>query len=222
MGTFSFGKIGGLMVTPLILYLTLTLSLWFRIDFFQLNLYDAFFSISQLLDLWFVESKGHIRNVISSLICWFLWLERNNSHFNGIDMNHQRIIHKIKDKVIALFSANLLSINNFKKFYYTLSFFGINWELDKGQIRSIFMNWCKPNLNYFKLNVSWVKVGCNYDYAGIIRNHLGLFISGFAGPSFVEDSHMAFFMGVLHGLKLCNSFFIQNIILEAASYFDSY
>ncbi|KAI0515770.1 hypothetical protein KFK09_008437 [Dendrobium nobile] len=42
-------------------------------------------------DAWFVNYKGHIRNVTSALIFWYLWLERNNSVFKGIKMDSARI-----------------------------------------------------------------------------------------------------------------------------------
>ncbi|KAI0503569.1 hypothetical protein KFK09_014503 [Dendrobium nobile] len=38
---------------------------------------------------------------------------------------------------------------------------------------------------------------------GIIRNHLGFLISGFAGPAVVEDMHMVVLMSVMSGIKFC-------------------
>ncbi|PKU66866.1 hypothetical protein MA16_Dca021548 [Dendrobium catenatum] len=77
------------------------------------------------------------------------------------------------------------------------------------------VSWCKPILNYFKVNVAWAKVGNTFGYAGIIRNHLVVFISGYASPTVVEDMHMVVLMSVMSGIKLYNRFSINNIVLEA-------
>ncbi|KAI0522381.1 hypothetical protein KFK09_004760 [Dendrobium nobile] len=172
-------------------------------DIFHLNFFTTSISIYNLLDCWFVKSKGHVRNVIPSLILWFLWLERNDSHFNGVVMNYQRIIHKIKEKVAALYSANLLSVKRLKNLLFTSSTFGINLEVDYCHKVMRCITWMKPHTNSFKLNVASARLGTIVGYGGIIRDHNGIYMLGFAGP--ITNGYVNFSISydMLHGLNLC-------------------
>ncbi|PKU71058.1 hypothetical protein MA16_Dca017047 [Dendrobium catenatum] len=69
--------------------------------------------------------------------------------------------------------------------------------------------------NHFKVNITWVKVGNTCGYAGIIRDHFGLFISNFAGLTEVNNMHLVFLMSVMSGITLCKKLKIKNIIFEA-------
>ncbi|KAI0498692.1 hypothetical protein KFK09_019582 [Dendrobium nobile] len=96
-------------------------------------------------------------------------------------------------------------------------FFGITGDGYNGIMKPFCVRWCKSVLNFCKVNLAWVKVGNKFGYAGIIRNHLGTFISGFADWAMTEDNHTVVLMSVMSGIKLCKKLIIYNIVFEASS-----
>ncbi|KAI0524886.1 hypothetical protein KFK09_004276 [Dendrobium nobile] len=94
-------------------------------DLFHLNIFNAHLSLKAFMKAWLVEGKGNIRNTIPTLVLWFIWLERNNSVFNGVKMNHLNIIHRVKDKVLGLVAVNLISVKNFTNYSQLASYFGL-------------------------------------------------------------------------------------------------
>ncbi|KAL0928382.1 hypothetical protein M5K25_000259 [Dendrobium thyrsiflorum] len=170
-------------------------------DLFQLNIFNVQLSIVDMLKLWFVDYKGHIRNIIPSLILWYLWMEMNNSRFNGIAMCHLRIIQNINHKIGALYSANLISGNSFKNYL----------RLPRAVV------WLKPLVNVFKLNVDTVTFNSVWGCGGLIRDSNGDFILGFAGPSPISDVKFAINYTILYGLKIFLSLGINNVVIEVSS-----
>ncbi|KAL0927158.1 hypothetical protein M5K25_001320 [Dendrobium thyrsiflorum] len=176
-------------------------------------------SIVDLLKLWFVEYKGHIRNIIPSLIVWYLWLERNNSRFQGIAVCHSRIIQNVIHKIGALYSAKLISGDSFKNYSFSMETFGIELPTDNLQRMSRIVVWLKPRINFFKLNVDTVMVNSVWGCGGIIRDSNGDFLVGFVGPSHISDGKYAINYTILYGLNTILSLGIINVVIEVSSKF---
>ncbi|PKU74518.1 Putative ribonuclease H protein [Dendrobium catenatum] len=181
-------------------------------EIFHVNGGGPVCSVFSLLEVWMVRVKGHIRNVIPLLIIWFIWLARNDSRFNNIVMNHLSIISRIKDKIFALYSANLLSFKSFGNNTSSVEFFGITGN---GAPVNRFTSWSPPNANCFKLNINSVLVETKWCSGGLIRNSEGVFIVGFAGLSGAADYLESLLLAVLYGLSLCFSLEVYNVVVES-------
>ncbi|KAL0920796.1 hypothetical protein M5K25_009965 [Dendrobium thyrsiflorum] len=189
-------------------------------EFLHLNIYKGNLSINSLLCFWFVNHKGHIRNVIPSLILWFLWLERNNARYNGIPMNHQRVINNVKFKIGNLFSANLIFLKNFKNCDFALEGFGINGsDTVIGTRHPKIHAWMKPSVNCFKFNVDVATIDSVMGCGGLIRDSNGYYILGFAGPLHNSDVIVGINQAIFYGLSLCSSLDMINIVVEVCSIF---
>ncbi|XP_020681381.1 uncharacterized protein LOC110098793 [Dendrobium catenatum] len=169
-------------------------------------------SVFNLLEVWMVRVKGHVRNVIPLLIFWFIWLARNDSRINNVGMNHLTIIARIKDKIFALFSANLLSYKSFDKISSSVEIFGIAGIV---ALVNKFSYWSSPNSNCFKLNIHTVLAETKWCIGGLIRNSEGMYIVGFVGMSVAVDNLEGFLLAVLYGLSLCVSLDVSNVVVES-------
>ncbi|KAI0493539.1 hypothetical protein KFK09_023657 [Dendrobium nobile] len=172
-------------------------------------------SVFNLLEVWMVSVKGHVRNVIPLLIIWFIWLARNDSRFNDVGMNHLTIIARIKEKILALFSANLLSYKSFDKISSSVEIFEIAPAVSLYAPVNRFLYWSSPNYNCFKLNIHTVLAETKWCIGGLIRNSEGMYIVGFAGMSGAVDNLEGFLMAVLYGLSLCVSLDVRNVVVES-------
>ncbi|PKU82406.1 Putative ribonuclease H protein [Dendrobium catenatum] len=181
-------------------------------EIFNVNSGGPTCSVFNLLEVWMVSVKGHVRNVIPLLI---IWLARNDSRFNNVGMNHLTIIAKIKDKILALFLAKLLSYKSFDKFSSSIEIFGIAPAVSLYAPANRLLHWSSPNSNCFKLNVHTVLAETNWCIGGLIRNSKGMYIVGFAGTSGAGDNLEGFLMAVLYGLSLCVSLDVRNVVVES-------
>ncbi|KAL0907732.1 hypothetical protein M5K25_022164 [Dendrobium thyrsiflorum] len=199
----------------------LAVKVWIHFEeLFQLNFFKANLSIISLLSLWFLNSKGHIRNMVPSLIIWYLWMERNNSHFNGIVMNHQRVIYNVSHKIGALFNAKVISIKSFNNCFFAMEKLGIILPAENMMNMPRSIVWRKPNPNFFKLNVDIFTRNLGWGCGGLIRDSKGCFIMGFAGPlpnSGAKEVNLAITNAVLYGLRLCLSLDLVNLVVETNS-----
>ncbi|KAI0511114.1 hypothetical protein KFK09_011737 [Dendrobium nobile] len=173
--------------------------------------YESFTSI---IKDWIIPIKGHIRNTIPVLICWYLWASRNDSKHNNIRMDAMNIISKVKNKVIQLYNANLIKPSSFKNHYNAASAFGLVISNRKIKSREKLIYWKRPVIDYFKLNTDGsynsVTAGC----AGIIRDHNGKIVVAFAGPSSGTYAITAEIDSLNFGVKLCQSLGFTNIWIE--------
>ncbi|XP_028552866.1 uncharacterized protein LOC114580215 [Dendrobium catenatum] len=159
--------------------------------------------------------SGHIRNVIPMLIFWFIWLARNDSRFNNIRMNHLAIINRIKEKVFALFSANLITYKNFSNVFSTAEEFGIYNLGSLHSSGSRWSNWAAPNPLCFKINIHLDLYGDKWCIGGVIRDSVGNYIAGFAGDSKALDELRGFLVAVNHGLSVCINLDLYNVMVES-------
>ncbi|KAI0530896.1 hypothetical protein KFK09_000444 [Dendrobium nobile] len=96
-------------------------------------------------------------------------------------MNHHKVIHNVKYKVLAFFSVKLLSGKNFKNYSFVGSALGLN--LDDGYIikEAIIIYWIKPPTNFYKLNVDGISLDSTKGYGGVIKDSNGILIMAFVG-----------------------------------------
>ncbi|KAI0492514.1 hypothetical protein KFK09_026787 [Dendrobium nobile] len=73
----------------------------------------------------------------------------------------------------------------------------------------------KPPSSSIKLNASGTKLDNSLGFGGVLRDHNGSFICGFAGPVDRGFSSRAVLMGVLHGLYMCINLNLIDVVLES-------
>ncbi|KAI0493949.1 hypothetical protein KFK09_024079 [Dendrobium nobile] len=183
-------------------------------DLFNLNCFNIHLSLNMLLKAWFINSKGHIRNCIPCLILWFLWLERNNSIFNGVKMNRINVIQRIKDKILALVNVNLFTLKSFSNYFHITSSLGISWLKPPNALKVLY--WIKPPSNGFKLNVHGSDTGCG----GLIRNSYGHLIIAFTGSIHNGNKDYAIGLAILYGIQLCITLNLTNLFIEVTYSFN--
>ncbi|KAL0909994.1 hypothetical protein M5K25_020913 [Dendrobium thyrsiflorum] len=173
-----------------------------------------FNNVGDLLKGWFTPTKGHIRNIIPVLICWFLWSSRNNAKHENIKMDASTIISKVKNKVFQLFVAKLLKADSFNGFHNVACEFGLVFGpiTVTDNIRLIL--WKKPSEGCFKLNTDGAKNNFNVGCGGIIRDSNGSVIVDFAAPSTAIHAIQAEIEGLFLGINLCNSLGISSVWIE--------
>ncbi|KAI0531226.1 hypothetical protein KFK09_000779 [Dendrobium nobile] len=155
------------------------------------------------------RNKGHIRNVIPCLILWFLWLERNNSIFNGVKMGHLNVIQKVKDKVAALLAVKLISVKDFKNYLSIFETLGGSMDPSIPLVRTF--KWNKPPHNFYKLNIDVSINGNVAGFGGVIRDSNGYFVAGFAGPLNNVDYQQAIYKAIFMNHALLLNFVIWSI-----------
>ncbi|KAL0928315.1 hypothetical protein M5K25_000189 [Dendrobium thyrsiflorum] len=158
--------------------------------------------------------NGHIRNVIPSLILWYLWMERNNSRFNDVTMDHQRIIYNVNHKIGVLFTAKLLSIKSFKHCLFAMEGLGIRFNVDYNQRIPRSIVWLKPCVNFFKLNVDIVNINNVWACGGLTQDSNGNYILGFIGPISNCDGIFAINYAILYGIRLYLALDLINLVVE--------
>ncbi|KAI0498656.1 hypothetical protein KFK09_019546 [Dendrobium nobile] len=184
-------------------------------DLFKLNCFNSHISLISFLKCWLVNFKGHIRNIIPCLIMWFLWLERNNSLFNGVRMCHLNVIQKVKDKMVALMAVNLISIKHFKNYFFVFEALRCNLDFSIPVVRTF--QWIKPPRNFYKLNID---VSISGIFGGVTRDSNGLLVAGFAGPLNICDYNTAMNKAILSGCQVCTTLNVFNLIIEVNSAFN--
>ncbi|KAL0912351.1 hypothetical protein M5K25_018318 [Dendrobium thyrsiflorum] len=145
---------------------------------------------------------------------------RNNSRFSDVVMNHNRIIQNVKNKVVALFYAKLLTAKDFNNHYSVASALGITLEEVFPPNVSRIIYWTKPPINYYKINVVGFDSDSHLGFGGIIRDYQGNLVLGFAGPLQNADINFAIISAVLNGLKSCITLDLNCIIFEVDSTFS--
>ncbi|KAL0925228.1 hypothetical protein M5K25_003546 [Dendrobium thyrsiflorum] len=144
----------------------------------------------------------------------------DNARYNGIAMNHLRVINNVKFKIGTLFSANLISLKNFKNCSFALEGLGITGtDIVKGVRHPKAIIWMKPPVNYFKLNVDLATIDSVMGCGGLIRDSNGYYILGFAGPIPNSDVIVGINQAIIYGLRLCSSLDMINIVVEVCSIF---
>ncbi|KAL0915057.1 hypothetical protein M5K25_015457 [Dendrobium thyrsiflorum] len=191
-------------------------------NIFNVNFYYANIPIKELLELWFIPSRGHVINLISSLVVWYIWMARNNSIHNNIGMNVDIIIRNITDKVFKIFSVNLLKHKNFKGYCHIAKAFGIHIISNGITFTPRIVCWNKPPVNFVKLNTDGSVKDNGWGCGGIIRDSNGNSIIAFATPLEKCSVILAELSAIFHGLKLCAALGLVNIWIEVDALYMLY
>ncbi|KAI0513528.1 hypothetical protein KFK09_009553 [Dendrobium nobile] len=91
--------------------------------------------VASILKHWLTSTKGHIYNLLSILIMWYLWKARNDSKHNEIKMDANQIITNVRNKIFHFHSVNLISIKKFKNCLNLAVHLGI--PIDGGPVEKI-------------------------------------------------------------------------------------
>ncbi|KAL0903997.1 hypothetical protein M5K25_026065 [Dendrobium thyrsiflorum] len=195
---------------------------WMYFDnIFNVNYYYANIPIKELLELWFIPTRGHIINLVSSLIIWYIWMARNNSIYNNIGMNADNIIRNITNKVFKIFSVKLLKDKNFKGYCHIAKVFGINLTSNSNTFSPRIVCWITP-VNFVKLNTDGLVKDNGWGCGGIIRDFHGNLIMFYGTPLEKCFVILAELSAILHGLKLCSTLDLVNIWIEVDAMYMLY
>ncbi|XP_020705081.1 uncharacterized protein LOC110115996 [Dendrobium catenatum] len=133
-------------------------------------------------------------------------------------MGHHNVIQKVKDKVAALISANLISIKHFKNYFCVFEALGGNLDPSISVVRTF--QWIKPPRNFYKLNIDVSISGNVAGFGGVIRDSNGLLVAGFTGPLNICDYNPAMNKTILYGCQVCTTLNVFNLIIEVNSAFN--
>ncbi|PKU62688.1 Putative ribonuclease H protein [Dendrobium catenatum] len=171
-------------------------------------------SITCLLKDWLIPTKGHIRNIIPVIICWYLWDSRNASKHDNMVMNVLNVIAKVKNKILQLYGANLIKVESFKNCIHVANEFGLNLNLHPTTRKDKLIHWRLPVVGCFKLNTDGSYNKVNARCGGIIRDYSGKVVEAFAGPSSGINAIQAEVDSLLYGVQLCLTLGLYNIWVE--------
>ncbi|XP_073153656.1 uncharacterized protein [Henckelia pumila] len=104
---------------------------------------------------WMVSNgwsrNGHIRELISFLIIWFLWKARNDHKHKGIRIHSARIIQHILDFILSIGRSGLLRAIHWGGFEDVATSMELSYTLSRTTyIRTV--RWLAPNFGFFRLN----------------------------------------------------------------------
>ena len=127
---------------------------------------------------------------------WNLWLHRNNFIFRTGKVDQSCFKRSIKDSV---------------EFFYV----GLNAKLPKAK-SFIAEGWEKPPMGWAKLNTdgSAIRSTGRAGGGGVIRDHEGQWLKGFARPLGGSNSCMAELWALRDGLLLAKEMGLSNLIIE--------
>ncbi|PKU60176.1 uncharacterized protein LOC110095807 [Dendrobium catenatum] len=171
-------------------------------------------SITSLLKDWFLPIKGHIRNLIPIIICWYLWEIRNNSKHENIGMNALNVIAKVKNKVLQLFVAKLITVDSFKNCIPAANDLGLKFIVQLIIKTEKLVYWKRPVYGCFKLNMDGSYNNSTAGCGCIIRDYNGMVVAAYAGPSSGTNAVQAETDSLLYGIQLRSSLGITNIWVE--------
>lgn len=151
----------------------------------------------------------------------FTWLRRHARDEDG--MHFLAIVwHIWRAPNLYIFEHKNLpvqAIQNQAHIYYqdTVKAFA-NRAPSSGSRTLRFVSWLPPPPGCVKLNTDGSRLDTGYAAAGgLLRDHLGTWISGFVVNIGITSSYNAELWGLLHGLRLCRSLNIQNLEVELDS-----
>ncbi|XP_027157997.1 uncharacterized protein LOC113759614 [Coffea eugenioides] len=115
---------------------------------------DGCGSLSSVFLTWLhstpLASKNHIRVFFPIVICWCLWLERNDTQFRGVPCESGRVIRQVDQFMELLGTLRMLKAQHFKgdRDYVLFQFATM---LAK-KVQHVAIAWGKPPLGHVKLN----------------------------------------------------------------------
>ena len=135
-------------------------------------------------------------NILFPIGVWNLWLHRNNYVFRTGKLEQSYFKKSIKD------SAEFFSV-------------GRNVKMPKAKI-VVEVGWEKPPMGWVKLNTDGSAIGSTgrASGGGVIRNHEGQWLKGYARPLGSSNSCMVELWALRDGLLLAKEMGLNNLIIE--------
>ncbi|KAL0909743.1 hypothetical protein M5K25_020639 [Dendrobium thyrsiflorum] len=109
----------------------------------------------------------------------------------------------------------ILGLMSFKNYFFVMEDFGINLIVLNSQRMPRSIDFLKPLVNFFKLNVDNAFLNSVWGCGGLIRDSNGDFILVLRGLVLT----FAINYGILYGLRLCLSLDMTNLVVEVSSNF---
>ncbi|XP_019266683.1 PREDICTED: uncharacterized protein LOC109244105 [Nicotiana attenuata] len=172
-----------------------------------------------LMNWWLAKERSLVHSMVlqclPSLICWEIWKNRCSARFEDIHMSRWHIIQQVSNCLSLMLNCQFPSL--------TLPHVWLEKcrtiEKIQHSIHSQAVWWKKPDRGWVKLNVDGCSKGNpgSAGGGGIIRDQLGDMVKAFAEFYGHCSNNMAEAKAVLHGIKLCNSLGLQNVIVETDS-----
>ncbi|KAL2247051.1 UNVERIFIED_CONTAM: putative ribonuclease H protein, partial [Sesamum indicum] len=117
-------------------------------------------NITLFLSYWRFSSIGkiHIRTLISMLILWFYWLERNDAKHREQKFNSDRIIRKVHQFINTISRTKLDTLLNWKGDANIASTMGLLTYV-KRRTTLMKVKWNKPDRGWIKINTDGATKG---------------------------------------------------------------
>ncbi|XP_071939796.1 uncharacterized protein [Coffea arabica] len=147
------------------------------------------------------SSKNHIRAFMPVVVCWFLWLARNQERYHGVRWGSDRIIHEVDDFLEQLGRANRLHRSHFTGDADCELLRLIKSPPRRRTPRAI--AWVKPPLGVLKFNSDASVNQGRASGGGLLRDYQGKVIFAFYKEFGEQDVLSAESLALLFGLQLC-------------------
>ncbi|KAL0906277.1 hypothetical protein M5K25_024757 [Dendrobium thyrsiflorum] len=122
------------------------------------GIFNSNSDVLTILKVLMTSSKGHIYIILPILIIWFLWKATNESKHNDIKMDANHVIANIRNKVLHVFSVNLLSFKNFYNCHALAEVLGIPPERGDSNAMVLVLGEIRILFSLF-LRICWLLVG---------------------------------------------------------------
>nr|XP_027075960.1 uncharacterized protein LOC113699812 [Coffea arabica] len=162
-------------------------------------------SMAAVFIAWFLTSealsKTHIRVLIPIVVCWFLWLARNQERFQGGRWEINRIIREVDSFMEQLGRANKLCRSQFSG---DADCELLRWVRGSPRRRSpCAIAWERPRFGEFKFNSDASVLQGRATGGGLLRDYQGKLIFAFYKEFGDQGVLEAECMALLFGLQLC-------------------
>lgn len=188
---------------------------WFHFSKFT-NLYNMehFNDLHSLLKEWMKNNRGHILNLIATLILWYIWKSRNEAKHCDINMDATLIIENINHKIRQLVHCNLITFKNCRKFNNLAMFFDIKVDDKSHNFGSRFVIWRKHSFPFVKLNSNGSVNQNSAGAGGILRDHRGMILAAYASPLSSSSVITAELTALSLGIEKCIILGFFNVWIE--------
>ncbi|XP_071920627.1 uncharacterized protein [Coffea arabica] len=176
-------------------------------------------SMASVFVAWYLSSpsssKNHIRAFMPVVVCWFLWLARNQERYHGVRWGSIKIIHEVDVFLEQLGRANRLHRSHFTGDADCDLFRSVQAPPRRRTPRAI--AWVKPLPGVLKLNSDASVNQGRASGGGLLRDSQGKLIFAFYKEFGEQDVLSAESLALLFGLNLCLQRGLRPSVVEVDS-----